>query len=342
MGKKLYEKSQSGNFRFKTTRKIGDVRIPNYVYDLWMPLVGATAIGVYGTYCRLEREGSVKAITMADLAKACRIGTDKLRTINETLEECGFVSITKPEGAARLMHFTTEITTHNPPFVIPKKLIEKLAITSGYEVLSKWLVEENDQEDEDQTPSSENLDGFSEEPNQALDEDLSGSPKVVALGLQPLEVAESEPSFSGKNGQPSDPTDFFFAGKEVNELTGPNPTDQHFRYGQEVERAFDELAGGWGKTAQQRLVQRDLLRGGVVEREKRGEKFDLAQWEQSIRESIGRGVGAGNIARFWEVYDCGGSYEEYLRQAYPKENKSAQSRYGIQEREDGKTVLVID
>ena len=103
MGRKLYEITPGGGIKF-TSHRMGQVRVANYVYDLWLPILGARGVAVYSVYCRLEREGVVKAITQADLARACRIGPDTLRGINEQLEECGFIKITKPVGHKRLMH----------------------------------------------------------------------------------------------------------------------------------------------------------------------------------------------------------------------------------------------
>lgn len=147
--KKLYTESESGGIRVISGRKIGEVRIPNYVYDLWLPLIGGDALTVYGVYCRLERGKTVRAFTMRDVAKACRIGDKKLTEINTMLSDCGFVVVQKPIGKARANHFTTEITTLNPPRHIAAYLIEKYEIKSGYEPLSAWLLD-----DESETPNS--------------------------------------------------------------------------------------------------------------------------------------------------------------------------------------------
>lgn len=37
---KLYDITEDGGIRFVTRRRAGEVRIPNYVYDIWMPLLG--------------------------------------------------------------------------------------------------------------------------------------------------------------------------------------------------------------------------------------------------------------------------------------------------------------
>ena len=146
---KPYETTASGGFRVVSGRKIGEVRIPNYVYDLWLPLLGGEAIAVYGVYCRLERAKVVKGISFRKIAVACQIGDAKLNSINEMLTDCGFVSIKKPEGKARGQHLTSEITTLDPPRKLSPEIIEKYKGKRGYAPLSEWLVS-----GEDDTPDS--------------------------------------------------------------------------------------------------------------------------------------------------------------------------------------------
>ena len=124
MGKKLYEQEEAGGICFKSERRPGEVRIPNYVYDLWLPLLGATAIGVYAVYARLERQGVTKGKSLRELAASCRVGDRKLGIINAALAECGFIRLKKPEGHTRQMHYTTEITVLDPPDFISKETVK--------------------------------------------------------------------------------------------------------------------------------------------------------------------------------------------------------------------------
>jgi hypothetical protein len=103
------------------------------------------------------------------------------------------------------------------------------------------------------------------------------------------------------------------AGKNgTSESTGPNPDDQWLAYRDEALKIYGDLSGVWGRTAQEGQTRRNAILGGVADRE----NFDPARWRKSIEESITAGVGAGNIARFWEVYDCGGSYQAYIDKKY--------------------------
>jgi len=185
VGRTFYTESPYGGIAFRSERRPGDVRIPNYVFDIWMPLLGAVAIGVYGTYCRLEMGGAVKKITLASLAKACRIGVERLGKINAQLEECGFIRVNKPTGTARLMHWTTEIVVLDPPTDISQELLHKYAAPSGYEVLTPWLAE-----------SPENPNGFSDEPRQESRSDPNPEPNIETLDiLEPLSIEDNGAAF---------------------------------------------------------------------------------------------------------------------------------------------------
>ena len=180
MGKKLYEYTPEGGIKF-ISHRMGQVRIANYVYDIWLPIIGAKGIAVYGVYCRLEREGTVKAITQADIAKACRIGTNTLAQVNEQLEECGFIKVSKPEGHKRLMHWTTAIDVYDPPKEVPAEIVKKHEHPQGYEALSRWLV------------APEIPTGSSGTTEQSLDETPDSGSKIVSLGLNTLEVTQDLP-----------------------------------------------------------------------------------------------------------------------------------------------------
>jgi len=186
MGKKLYEETETGGICFKSERKPWEVRVPNYVYDLWMPVLGVVDIGIYSVYCRLERENIVKAISLDNIARACRIGKSRLYDINKRLEKCGFIRVTPPEGWQKLAHYTTEITVLDPPPEVPAWAIKEYCqIKGGYQPLSPWLVKD-DGKVQTEPPNVPN--GTMEGPGQDIDEGPNGTPNVETLGLQPLDV----------------------------------------------------------------------------------------------------------------------------------------------------------
>ena len=120
--RQLYKKQGDTVTVFPDAR-IGETSVPDYVYDLWMPLLGIEAIGVYAVYLRLMRDGVVKGIAQADIARACRVGNRRLAIINQTLERCEFIAVSKPTRADRVRHFTTEITVNEAPYQISQATI---------------------------------------------------------------------------------------------------------------------------------------------------------------------------------------------------------------------------
>lgn len=176
---KPYEATKSGGVRVVSGRKIGEVRIPNYVYDLWLPLLGGDAISVYGVYCRLERAKVVKGISFRKIAVACQIGDAKLNSINEMLIDCGFVTIKKPTGTARGQHLTSEITTLDPPRKLLPELIEKYKGKRGYAPLSEWLVS-GESETPDSVSRSENHQASDPQPEPTVSVSLYEPPVGVS------------------------------------------------------------------------------------------------------------------------------------------------------------------
>jgi hypothetical protein len=186
MSKKLYYQDEQGGITFHTERKIGDVRIPNYIYDLYLPLLGATAIGVYAMYCRLEREGKVQGMNQNKIARACRIGNNTLAEINSALETCRFIRIEKPIGDEKLKHYTSRIITLDPPLYIIPEIIEQYSASFGYEILCPWLLTD----DNSLALPVSNAD----DTNEKCVTLPASNAKIEALNLQPLinEVAPPE------------------------------------------------------------------------------------------------------------------------------------------------------
>lgn len=193
----IYQQDETGSIEFKSERKAWGVDIPAYVYDLWMPLIGSDCLGVLGVYYRLEREGNVHGMSLKRLAKMCRIGKDKLHTINETLKECGFIRIEKPTGWQRLAHYTTKIITMDPPQSVSAEIIEQFRPkprpgyedTWEYEPLTQWLVEQIVPKADSGLPGDP--DGDAGEPEQVDDKDLNRDAKIDPSLLVPPVIGPS-------------------------------------------------------------------------------------------------------------------------------------------------------
>ena len=257
MGKKLYEETPQGGIKF-TSHRMGQVRVANYVYDIWLPVLGATSVAVYSVYCRLERTGVVKSITQADIAKACRIGTNKLAATNKQLEECGFIKITRPQGHQRLMHWTTEVEVFDPPEEVSGEIIEKYQHPQGYQALSTWLVADVD--------SPEIPNGTSGNTKQYDDEIPNGTPNVVSLVLNPLEV-EHVASDTLTENPPEQPSPEQ-TGDELLDSYGLGLTER--KPTAKTKPALEVMAepyAQWGSESQefQRQLQRFGVRGRLVQ-----------------------------------------------------------------------------
>lgn len=154
---------------------------------------------------------------------------------------------------------------------------------------------------------------------------LENADSQFTSGVENLQLSESETTTKNTTEKKAvscrniltDPlTDIVTLSGKTSEVTESNPDDQWLRFRDSALADFDELSGAWAKTSQARATQKEEIVGGVGKRE----NFDREQWRRSIRESIAHNVGPGNIARFWEVYDCGGSYDTYLEKKYPNTN----------------------
>lgn len=305
----FYSTSQSGGIEFKTSRRIGDVRIPNFVYDMWLPIIGSDALAIYGVYCRLEMRGYVKKMTLSKIAKACRIGKAKLSKINTMLEDCGFAIVTPPKGHERLQHYSTSIEVLDPPQKVSPEMMEKYG-PKDYELLTPWLA------DEVQTELPEEPNGSSDGAKQNRDGDPNGSSNIEALELQPLideEPTEKIPENGGQQRPPLDPAmndaiempfgdspkrdpaqDLFQAATagQVSETTAPNPDDQWLEYGDKVPRLYSQQTGI--KLNQVQKGELSLLTGDP--------QFNWQKFKEYLEAFAVRGGYAYNVKQFVEGY----------------------------------------
>jgi DnaD/phage-associated family protein len=143
--KKLYFQTRDGGVEFRSEKKPGEVRTPNYVYDLWTPLLGATVIGIYDILCRLKR-GSKLHMSIAEMAKSCGVGKPVLNNALSLLAKCGFIEVAKPTTKAEFRKgVKTCITFLTAPQKVSKALIEELAPDGDYQPLAPWLMEDCDE-----------------------------------------------------------------------------------------------------------------------------------------------------------------------------------------------------
>lgn len=126
----------NGNIRVTDLRQLTNGSIvPNYVVDLYLPIIGANGLGVLTTLYRLANNSEI-IVNLTKLSRACRMGKRKLNSILDLLEKCDIVEVNKPTGQKRLKHFRTEITLLDPPVSVPASYADVVADR----MLVKWLV----------------------------------------------------------------------------------------------------------------------------------------------------------------------------------------------------------
>lgn len=141
----LYQPIEGGGIVFVSERKMGDTRIPNYVIDMYMPLVGGDAFSLYNLYCRLERAGQVKGLNMTELGKAIHVSRNTISRLNDVLEAAGMIRMVKPSGREILMHYSTSIVLLDPPETVTTETLSAVYTFLGreiseYTLITSWLV----------------------------------------------------------------------------------------------------------------------------------------------------------------------------------------------------------
>lgn len=138
--------------------------------------------------------------------------------------------------------------------------------------------------------------------------------KTVAESYLKKEEKESKKDRKSESVIKSDPlADIFNGQNKVSESTSPNPQDQWFEYRDKAISIYVNVVGVLGKDAQEQKIRKELILGGVAKRI----DFSPDCWQRSIVDSLAHNVPPGNIARFFEVYDAGGDYNNYLAKRYP-------------------------
>ncbi len=171
----LYKRDDDG-IRVLDGRKSFDVDIPAYVYDLWMPLIGSDAVGIYGFLCRLAMSGKVSRLGVKKLAKACHIGDKTFTKQAILLRDCGFIRIKTPKEEERKRGVSTIYTVLDAPRDISFETIN--SYTDGnpesYQPITWWFIDPEDQEveipkDDDEKEVSSNDDTVSSNDDNSID-----------------------------------------------------------------------------------------------------------------------------------------------------------------------------
>ena len=100
--------------------------IPNYLVDLYLPIIGYVGIGVLTTLYRLANSRQA-LIHLSEFAKAGRLGFRTLKKILDKLVECRLIKYQKPEGGARWKHLRTVVQILDAPKKVPAPRAQNVA-----------------------------------------------------------------------------------------------------------------------------------------------------------------------------------------------------------------------
>jgi hypothetical protein len=151
------------------------------------------------------------------------------------------------------------------------------------------------------------------------------------MSPKPSIEPSGEPSIEGVNKKIDYLEHFTSMEGKVSEATAVNPADQWFASRDPVLKIYEQVIG-WGNNQEQRRIRREAILTGVTERG----TINLDVWKNSIKSSVGHGVGPANIIRFWEVYDCGGDYNVFTQKTF----RSGNNGKGEYVEVDGKRIMI--
>jgi hypothetical protein len=108
--------------------------IPDYVLDLWLPIIGADGFAVYMVYKRIVSEFGEVSIPLEKLAIFMAIELDALRKINKMLADCGFIKFTTSKRP-KLKLECVRVKLLIPSTEVSSEIIQKYGSEDGYEPL---------------------------------------------------------------------------------------------------------------------------------------------------------------------------------------------------------------
>lgn len=120
--------------------------IPNYIYDLWYPILGAVRQGVYDPLVRLAGNRTAR-ISIREMAKHAQLGTERYSRTLQELQMLGFIEVKTPNEDERRRGKLTQIKVLTPPSRITPRMIEKIKAAGivkpsfDYKILAPWLLD---------------------------------------------------------------------------------------------------------------------------------------------------------------------------------------------------------
>ena len=110
--------------------------VPNFVVDLYLPIIGYDGLGVLTLLYRLANTDDRVLTNLDAFARAGRVGFRRFSHLLQLLNELAIVAVQKPSGAARLKHHRTVIALLDPPTAVPAAMTSLVLNRT----LTPWLV----------------------------------------------------------------------------------------------------------------------------------------------------------------------------------------------------------
>lgn len=98
--------------------------VPNYVVDLYLPIIGYDGLGILTLLYRRANSNDRVMTNLDKFARAGRLGFRRFSKLLDLLEELAIIAVQKPTGAARRLNHHTMITLLDPPTTVPEALTE--------------------------------------------------------------------------------------------------------------------------------------------------------------------------------------------------------------------------
>lgn len=128
MTNKAYRRTEQGRVLVVDRRHLTNGAIvPNYVVDLYLPILGYEGLGVLTMLLRFVDRG--KHEMKLDMHKHARVGRVGFRTLEKHLDRlaaCQIITVTKPTGLARRFHHRTVVELLDPPTDVPDEWAEEV------------------------------------------------------------------------------------------------------------------------------------------------------------------------------------------------------------------------
>lgn len=123
MAKKSYEAAGDSLRVVDEGQTKHGTQIPNYIIDLWLPIIEASGLAVWTILKRMDDLGGSKGklrINLEKLGRSAGYGRRGLKNILERLQRHKFLKLHYPDGREHALHEETIVELLTPPSEVPR------------------------------------------------------------------------------------------------------------------------------------------------------------------------------------------------------------------------------